>query len=214
MVTASNVNAQGGLLKKVAKSMTNELLGKTESNNADQPEPSCACSDAILMLDLGGKLQLNYYELSISISDDGSILAKQAGADEYYIAKNGTTQGPFKEGDPRLAEFGITGNNTDDNSIDGFISRNKPYIGKSGDKLLITFGGKSYGPYSLINDFKVSKSKDKFAALVIENVAVSETYGKKMDEAMKNAKSDQERMEIAMEFGQQLQQNIIVNLNQ
>jgi len=48
--------------------------------------------------DLGGKFQLDYEELSISVLDDGSILAKSRVTDEYYIIKDGVTQGPFKSG--------------------------------------------------------------------------------------------------------------------
>jgi len=74
----NNVTAQKvGLLKKVTKSMTNELLGKSESganSTSNQPEPSCACDPAELILELGGKIQLMYSELDINITDDGSIL--------------------------------------------------------------------------------------------------------------------------------------------
>ncbi len=38
---------------------------------------------------------------------------------------------------------------------------------------------------------------------------MTEDQGKKMEEAVKNAKSDQERMEIAMKYGQQMQQNMM-----
>ena len=86
----------------------------------------------------------------------------------------------------------------------GFLAKNKPYITKSGDKFLITFAGKKYGPYARIDNFTVSKSKDKFAALATENVIVTEDQGKKMEEAMENAKSDDERMELAMEYAQQM----------
>ena len=44
------------------------------------------------------------------------------------------------------------------------------YIVQSGDKYIIKFNGKNFGPYAIITDFAVSQSKDKFAALVTENV--------------------------------------------
>lgn len=78
-----------------------------------------------------------------------------------------------------------------------------------GEKYIIRFAGKTYGPYAVINDFAAPKSKDKFAAIVTENVAASESYSKKMEEAMKNAKSDQERMEISMKFSQQISKQMI-----
>jgi hypothetical protein len=207
LIFANPINAQkGGLLKKVANSMTNELLGKSEKTN-QQPEPACACDKAEVVMDIGGKLKLDYKELSISILDDGRILAQHRGTDEYYIVKDGITQGPYKSGDPRIADFTITDEN--DNSIDAFILRNKPYISRSDEKLLITFAGKSYGPYAHIQNFAVTKSKDKFAAVVIENVVASEAESKKMEEAAKNAKTDQEKMDLAMQYAQQMQDRML-----
>jgi len=54
----------------------------------------------------------------------------------------------------------------------------------------------------------VAKSKDKFAAIVIENVPVSEAEGKKMEEAIKNAKTDQEKMDLSMKYSQQMMQKM------
>jgi hypothetical protein len=200
-------NAQG-LLKKVAKSMSDELLGKSggSGNNAPaQPEPASACSDAELVVNLGGKLQLDYSELSIKILNDGQILLKHQGGD-YYVVKDGATQGPLRANDPRVAEFEPQ---ETENNYENFIARNKPYISKSGDKLLITFAGKTYGPYAVINNFTVSKSKDKFAAICTESVVVTEDQGKKMDAAMKNAKTDQERMDLAMAYASQMQEKMV-----
>jgi len=77
LLIGNQVNGQkSGLLKKVANSMANELLGKPQTSNAPQPEPDCACDPSELVIDLGGKLQLNYTELDISVRDDGAILLK------------------------------------------------------------------------------------------------------------------------------------------
>ena len=161
-----------------------------------QPEPACACNTGELVMDMGGKLKLDYKELSISVLDDGRILAKNRAGDDYYIVKDGVTQGPYKSGDPKIADFEAT--DKDDNSIESLLLKNKPYISRSGEKLLITFGGKTYGPFGKIEKFTVTKSKEKFAALVVENVLTSEDQTKKLDEAMKNAKNDQERMDLSI----------------
>jgi hypothetical protein len=210
LLTMHQVNGQkGGLLKKVANSMTNELMGKPENSN-NQPEPSCACDKAELVMAMDGKLKLDYRELSISILDDGRILAKHMGTFEYYIVKAGTPQGPYKANDPQLADFAVT-DDSEQEETDTFIKRNKPYISKDGDKLIITFGGKKYGPYAHINEFIVSKSKDRFTALVFKNEMPGEdddeieSEAKEMEEAIKNAKSDQERINLAMEFSQRIQ---------
>ena len=203
-ITGTYLSAQSGLLNKVSNSVTKEVLGKTETSDKAkiEPEPSCASDQAIKAMDLGGKLEIDYREISISILSDGRILAQAHGSDEYYVAKDGVTTGPFKAGDPQIADF--VPKDIDDKTEAGFLAKNKPYITKSGDKYLITFAGKKYGPYARIDNFTVSKSKDKFAALATENVLVTEDQGKKMEEAMANAKSDEERMELAMEYAQQM----------
>jgi hypothetical protein len=208
LIIAIPANGQkSGFMNKVTKS-AGSILGtsdKTE-NTKLEPEPSCASDQATIAMDLGGKLQLDYKELSISILSDGRILAQAHGADEYYVAKNGVISGPYKAGDPQIADFVPKEEN--DDSEAGFLAKNKPYISKSGEKYLITFAGKKYGPYAQIKDFTVSRSKDKFAAITIESIPISENQGKQMEEAMKNAKSDDERMELAMQYAQQMQESI------
>jgi hypothetical protein len=207
-ITGNHLGAQSGFLKKVSNSVSKEVLGKpvTDENQKTEPEPSCASDQAVKVMDLSGKLEIDYNELSISILSDGRILAQHVGSDEYYVAKDGVTSGPYKAGDPQIADF--VPKDKDDKSEAGFLAKYKPYISKSGDKYLITFAGKKYGPYARIDNFTVSKSKDRFAALATENVAITEDQGKKMEEAMKNAKSDDERMELAMQYAQLMQENM------
>jgi hypothetical protein len=214
-LAGTSVNAQG-LLKKVSKSMSDELLGKSDSkptSSSNQPEPASACDKAVLIMDMGGKLTLDYTELTISISDDGRILAKDLHIDNYYIVENGVTTGPIKPGDKRLKGFESIMNHDSESDDNSDTKKNpwegNPYITKSGDKFLITFDGKSYGPYAQISNFKVTKSKDKFAAVTVENIVVTEDQGKAMDEAIKNAKTDQEKMDLAMKYTAEMQQKMI-----
>ncbi len=182
-ILISNPANSQGLLKKVTKSMTNELLGKSENTNTSQPEPDCACTDAELIADMGGKIQLDYSELDIKVRDDGAILLKDKISGNFYIAKGGVTQGPIPAGDKRLTGFG--------------------------EKYIINFAGKTYGPYAMINDFIVTKSKDKFAATVTENMVATKDDGDKMDEAINNAKTEEEKRELAMKFTQQMSQKMM-----
>ncbi len=198
------------LLNKVSKSVTNSATGKPESGSKtekQEPEPKCACDQPELILYLGGNLKLMYSEVTISVKDDGSLLVKDRINDNLYIAKDGVTQGPIKEGDPRLA--GFDNMNKDDASKSTDQWANNDYITKSGEKYLIRFGGKNYGPYSEIREFKVTKPKDKFAAIVVENVPMSEAEGKKMEQEIKNAKTDQERMDLSMKYAQEMQQKMV-----
>jgi hypothetical protein len=204
------VNSQvNRLLNKVSKSVTNDPARKPDagsSNAKQEPEPKCACDQPETVLDLGGSLNLAYSEVTIYTKDDGSILVKDKFTGNFYIVKNGDTQGPVKAGDPRLAGF----DNVDDADAAKISTRwaNNEYISKSGEKYLIKFAGKSYGPFGEIKEFKVTKSKDKFAAVVVENAPVSEADGKKMEEAIKNAKTDQEKMDLSMKYSQQMMQKM------
>lgn len=205
LIYGSPVGAQGGILKKVTNSMTDELLGRKEKPKAE-PEPTCACSNPVVIMDLGGKYKIDYKEVNISVKDD-KILIQDRITNKFYIIQGNVTKGPYNSDDPNVAEFG-TGDNQN-KSIDNFILLNKPYISKSGDKLLITFDGKQYGPFAQINSFTLSKTREKFAAVVIETQATTEDDGKKMEAAMNNAKTDQERMDLAMQYGQQMQQKMV-----
>jgi hypothetical protein len=208
--SGSPVNAQfSKLLNKVSKSVTNEITGNTDQsskNTKQEPEPKCACENPELIFDLGGPLKLMYSEISLSVKDDGSILVKDRVSGNFYIVKNGVTEGPIKEGDPRLAGFDVSENTDNSNKKDPWA--HNEYISKSGDKYLIKFKGKSYGPWAQINEFQVTRSKEKFAAFVVENIPVSEADGKKMEEAIKNAKTDQERMDLSMKYSQQMMQKM------
>jgi hypothetical protein len=211
MLSLFQVEGQKGLLNKVSKSVSsvsNDVLGKPEKSDKvkTRPEPPCANDQAIVAMDLGGNLQLDYKELTISILSDGRILAQAHGGNEYYVAKDGATSGPFKAGDPQISDFVPRDEN--DKSNNNPVILFKPYVTKSGDKFVINFGGKKYGPYARIDNFVVSSSKDKFAAMATENVVMTENQGKSMEEAMKNAKTDQERMDLAMQYAQMMQENM------
>jgi hypothetical protein len=204
LIGAAPVNSQG-LLKKVTNSMKDELLG-TKKGNTD-PEPACACSDAEQVVGLGGKLKIDYKEADISTMDDGSLLMKNRISGEYYIYKDGVTSGPIREGDPRLAGFTENSNANDANAA--MLLRYKDYISKSGEKYMINFGGKQYGPFAQIYSFVMPRSGDKFAAQVVDNIVATEADSRKMDEAIKNAKTDQEKMDLAMQYSQQMGQKLL-----
>jgi hypothetical protein len=203
-------NPVKGQLNRFVNKVTNDVLGKSETasnTQKQQPEPKCACDQPELILELTGKLQIDYTELDISTMDDGSILLKDKLSGKFFIAKDAITKGPYSEGDPEVAAFSnSTKEETGGNTL---LIKYKEYLTKTGDKFLITFNGKKYGPYGQINNFAVTRSKDKFAALVVENVIATEDQGKMMDQAIKNAKTDQERMELAMKYQQEMQQKMM-----
>lgn len=203
-----------GVLSKVKNTVTRELSGNsgTESEKSETKaaaEPSCACSDATLIIDLE-KFKIDYKEISVSMKEDGSILVKDRISGKFYIAKNGITEGPFSDGDPRIKGFDPAGSDDgNDKKSDDWTEKFPGFITKTAGKYTFKVNGKTFGPYAQINDFALSRSKTRFAAIVIENVLITEDQGKQMEEAINNAKTDQERMEIAMKYSQQMQQSMI-----
>lgn len=197
--------SQVGLLKKVTSAMKDELLGTGSSKN-QAPEPSCACDAPEVVMDMG-KNQLDYSESTICSKDDGSLLFQNRIGGDYYIYSGGVTKGPYKAGDPQVA--GYSCDDSGGQKAEDLLIRYKEYISKSGDKYVIKFGGKTYGPYSQISSFVVTKSKDKFAAVVIENIIATEDESKKMEKAINNAKTEQEKMDLAMQYSQQMAQKMM-----
>lgn len=213
LIIGSSASAQlSRIVKNVKSSASKELLGdkKQDSDNKPAkvaPEPACACDPAELVIDLGGRLKLDYTEINIKVGDEGSLLVNDRLSSDYYIVLGGVIEGPYAAGNPKVVEFGIIKEETND--IDKLLLTNRGYISRSGEKFMISFMGKNYGPFARIDRFIVTKSKDKFAAMVVENVMITEDQGKKMDELMKNAKSDQERIALAMQMTQQMQTNVL-----
>jgi hypothetical protein len=208
-IVSISANAQvGKFIKNVSKNVQKDLVGtpKTGSNTKTMPEPSCACEPSDLMIDIG-KYNIGYTEATISMLDDGRILLADRMTDSYYISNNGVTEGPYKKDDPRVAQFETMIVGADNHAP--FTERYKKYISKKGDKYLITIAGKTYGPYGQINNFSVSLSGDKFAAMVTQTVLTTADEAKKMEEEVNNAKSDEEKMQIAMKYSQQMQQKML-----
>lgn len=214
LLAANPIHAQG-LLNKVKKAVTKEILGTNEEGSGKSaskvnPEPSCACDDATPVIDLG-VFKIDYREITISVNDDGSILLKDRISGKYYVAKDGKTDGPFEADNPRVQQFNKTDNSTstDRRDADAWISLYPQYIKRSGEKYLISLAGKNYGPYALISDFAVSRQGDKFAAIVIKVVVATENENRELEEQMKNAKTDQEKMDISIKLSQQVQNKIM-----
>jgi len=159
-------------------------------------------------MDMGGKLKLDYKELTISILDDGRILARAHGTDEYYIVKDGVTQGPYKSGDPKIADFEAPADNS--KSAESLLLKKTNPISAGPVKIPDKIWWKKLRPVCPDQQLpQLQKSKDKFAAMVIENIVVNEDQGKKMDEAIRNAKTEQEKIDLAMKYAQEMQQKMI-----
>ena len=197
----------GKFLKNVKNSVTQDILGTSDKDNTKPaPEPPCACNPAAPVIDLG-KYKIVYSELNIDVLSDGRIILQDKMNSSYYVVREGVTEGPLKENDPRVRQFEqIVENDDYDKALEVMY---KDYISKQGDKYVITFAGKTYGPYGRIEKFEVTRSGNKFAASVVENVVVTEDEGDAMEKAVANAKTDQEKQALAMKYAQQMQQKIM-----
>jgi len=208
-LSVTYTNAQlSKFVKNVKNNVQKDLLGGQGQTSGKKtlPEPACACPDATLILDLGGKLKIDYSEINITTGDDGSILVQDRVNSNYYIIKDGVSSGPFAKDNPALGAFGVTNDNN--NKASDLMSKFKDFVTKTGDSYVITFMGKNYGPYAIISQFVVTKNKDKFAAIVTENLAVTEELSKRMEAEGKNAKTDEEKMALSMKFAQEVQANM------
>jgi hypothetical protein len=212
LLCISPVNAQvGKFLKNVKNNVQKDLLGTPGSKNTSaksKPDPACACEQPDVIVDMD-KYKIDYTESTISLLDDGSALIGDRLSDNFYVSRNGVTEGPFKKEDPRVARFQAMVQGSDNRAE--LTERFRNYITKQGDKYLITFAGKTYGPYALISKFAVSRSGEKFAAMVTQALAMTEAEGKAMEQKAKNAKTDEEKMQLAMEYSQQLQKKMMEN---
>jgi len=211
-----NTASSQGILGKVRSAVKNEISGNKTGNTQakTQPDPKCACNDAKMVVDLT-RFQIPYNEISFYFLDDGSILIFDRMSQKYYISKDGNLEGPFDQDNQRVKDFQkAAGQATDDSEDDArgkdyWLLKYPSWVSRSGDKYVIKFGGKTYGPFAVINEFAVPRSNEIFAAMVTENVAVTENDSKKMEAAIKNAKTDQERMELAMKFSQQMSKQMM-----
>lgn len=206
LISITSANAQvGKFLKNVKNNVTQDLMGKPD-NTKPGPEPPCACDPADLIVDLG-KYKIGYTELNIDVLADGKIVLQDKMTGSYYLVKDGVTEGPLKENDPRVKQFEKIVK--EDDSKAAMMNLYKDYIFKQGERYIIKFAGKTYGPYDLISYFALTRSKNNFAATVTETMVVTENDGKKMEEAMNNAKTEQEKMDLAMKYSQQVQQKLL-----
>ncbi len=196
----------GKFLRNVKNAVQQEILGNSAKENTQTaPEPPSACSDAELIMEMG-KYKIDYSELNIAVLSDGRILLYDKLSDSYYISKSGVIEGPMKENDQRVKQFRDLVNSEEENLKPE--EKYPEYIKRQGDKFLISFGGKTYGPFGLVGNFVISSQRDKFAATVVENIPVSESEGKKMDAAIENAKTEAEKMQLAMQYAQMMQERI------
>ncbi|MFA5327460.1 MAG: hypothetical protein WC384_06685 [Prolixibacteraceae bacterium] len=196
--------------KLVDKALGNSNTDKEPKSTAVEEDPLCACADATVAFKFTDGLKINYKEATFSVSEDGTLLVFDMVSKKYYTAKNGVLQGPYEAESPIVRQFDLPEEEKGAQlSTDVLLERYKGFIVPSGEKFTINFDGKSYGPFAVIQSFVLNHSKTKFAALVARDVLMTEDQGAKMELEAKNAKTDQERMALAMKMSQQMQERMM-----
>jgi hypothetical protein len=215
---AANYSAHaqlGGLMNKAKNKLLDKALGNSDNGNnskstAVKDDPLCACSDATVAFKFTEGLKINYKEATFSVSEDGTLLVFDMVSKKYYTAKDGVLQGPYEAESSIVRQFDLPEEEKGTQlSPDVLLERYKGFIVPSGEKFTINFAGKSYGPFAVVQSFVLNHSKTKFAALVARDVLMTEDQGAKMELEAKNAKTDQERMALAMKMSQQMQERMM-----
>lgn len=167
-------------------------------------EPSCACNPAELVINLTGK-SLKYTEVTFNLLGDGSFLLRDGATGNYYKVKDGITQGPLTVNDPDAAPY-----ITEETSVvyDPLLTKFGKYITRKGDQYLITFKGKSYGPYYEIPAFHVTRSGEKFLASVNEKEPLGLKL-EKLNRSMGEAKTEEQRKEIELKQSELVQAELL-----
>lgn len=193
-------------LSKLKDKVNTEILGTSEQQQTNKPggsqkEPECACNDGSFVLKFNDQYKINYKETQLCLTPDGKVLLQSRltdGSNLYYISNRGQISGPYNENSPELKSFPCF-----DNEYNFPFEK---YIIKQGNKSLIRFKGKEYGPFAEVNKFLVTKSGDKFVAMTIKDrmfSAINEEEAEKMNQA-----GEQERIAMAMQLGTKAQEEM------
>jgi len=195
------VSAQfGGLMNKIKKEVANKVLG----TSGDVKDPACATDDAIVIYKFAKDEKIAINEITFCHTDKGALLIQHKQLKDYYVIKDGKQSGPYKEGDPSLNEFGSCSEGVQ--GTDDLTVKFNGYIFKQGERFVIRFDGKTYGPYDQITSFAINDSHTKFVAAVFEKMLKESDFGdmSKFEKQIENAKSDAEKTQLALQMSQNL----------
>ena len=193
----------GGLMNKVKSKIVEKALGiegeeNQGSSGAAGKESSCASESDLVVFEFGKNIKLAANEVTVQIND-GNILLYDKLQGKYYIKKNGSaaSEGPYNGDHPAVKNFGAlpTGGGWGEDEL---LALFPEFISRKGEKFTLTFGGKNYGPFAGLHSFVVNDSRTGFAAMVVHDSYSGDSGMEEIAQKMENAKSDQERMQIAM----------------
>lgn len=191
----------GGLMNKVKNKVIDKALGKEagsveSQNSAVGKEPACASDNAKIVFEFEKGYKVVMQEITVCIQD-GDILLFSKLENKYFIKKKNSDspEGPYETGAPEVIRFSCNGSSEDGNK--DWPALYPDLIFRAGDKFEIRFGGETYGPYAVIQNFVVSSLKTKFVAQVIPDIMFTEKEGAQMEKEAGNAQTMEQQMEMA-----------------
>ncbi|HOY51777.1 MAG TPA: hypothetical protein PLX49_08415 [Prolixibacteraceae bacterium] len=204
LVAGTEAPAQlGGLMNKVKNKIVEKALGVEQEGTEGQGstsggESNCASEEDQVIFEFGKGFKVAANEITVHIHE-GRILLFNKAEGKYYIKRgsSGATEGPFKGDDPAVEEFGslVPGGAMGEEELLAAYPR---HVTRTGDNFTIRFGGQTYGPFAGIHSFVVNENGTQFAALVVKDAYRDEGGMAELARKMENAKTDQEKMAIAM----------------
>jgi hypothetical protein len=199
----------GGLLNKVKNKIVDKTLGNdTGSKTGNQAkEPDCASEKDKVVFEFDKGYKVDMTEITVCIQN-GDILLFSKLTSKYFVKKKNSDspEGPYEADNPEVTRFNC--NSTVSSSEKKDFSIIYPeFVSRSGEKYLIKFGGKSYGPYAVIMNFVVSDLKSKFVAQVIPDMMFTEKENQELEKESKNA--DNMTMEQKMALAKKVQDKMM-----
>jgi len=199
----------GGLLNKVKNKVVDKALGNDSGNKAGNKaeEPGCASGNDKVVFEFDKGYKVDMKEITVCIQD-GDILLYSKLTSKYFVKKRNSDdpEGPYEENAPEVTRFVCHAASSSDDKKD-FTILYPEFVSRAGEKYLIQFGGKSYGPYATIMNFVVSSLKTKFVAQVIPEMMFTEKEGKELEKEGKNA--DNMTMEQKMAMAAKVQEKMM-----
>ncbi len=168
------------------------FLSASGFNGFSQKEPACACNPAETILNLAGK-KLVYSELSVNVLFDNSIMILDGVSGKYYKIKSGVQKGPLSPEDPEVAPF--INQVVVPEDFNPLYTTYRDYIIKNAGKYQIKINGTTYGPYYSVNDFYITRSGDRFLAMVCDKEPFAMKI-EKINQKINNAATEQEKNEL------------------
>jgi hypothetical protein len=199
----------GGLLNKVKNKVVDKALGNDSGSKTGNQakEPDCATMNDKVVFEFDKGYKVDMTEITVCIQN-GDILLFSKLTGKYFVKKKNSEspEGPYEADNPEVTRFNCN-TTVSSNDKKDFSIIYPEFVSHAGEKFLIKFGGKTYGPYATIMNFVVSDLKSKFVAMVIPDMMFTEKENQELEKESKNA--DNMTMEQKMAMARKIQDKMM-----